>query len=67
MAVKMAPFNRYRTLDAVRAVIDARAENRIALYTGNDDHIVSDLMTKFAFKRDNAPAHWLCAISASCL
>lgn len=52
VAIKMAPFNRYRTLDVVRAVIDARAEDRITLYTGNDDHIVADLMTSFAFKRD---------------
>lgn len=55
VAIKMAPFNRYRTLDVVRAVIDARAEDRITLYTGNDDHIVSDLMTKFTFMRDGAP------------
>ncbi|MCC5777522.1 dihydrodipicolinate synthase family protein [Nitratireductor sp. B36] len=55
VAIKMAPFNRYRTLDVVRAVIDARAEDRITLYTGNDDHIVADLMTKFTFMRDGAP------------
>ncbi|WP_367714720.1 dihydrodipicolinate synthase family protein [Nitratireductor sp. GISD-1A_MAKvit] len=55
VAIKMAPFNRYRTLDVVRAVIDARAEDRITLYTGNDDHIVSDLMTKFTFMRDGVP------------
>lgn len=55
VAIKMAPFNRYRTLDVVRAVIDAGAEDRITLYTGNDDHIVADLMTKFTFKRDGKP------------
>jgi hypothetical protein len=48
----MAPFNRYRTLDIVRAVVDARAEKRITLYTGNDDHIVLDLLQPFIIPRD---------------
>ncbi len=52
VAIKMAPFNRYRTLDIVRAVVDARAEKRIALYTGNDDHIVLDLLQPFTLRRD---------------
>lgn len=52
VAIKMAPFNRYRTLDIVRAVVDARAEDRIALYTGNDDHIVLDLLQPFVVMRD---------------
>ncbi len=51
VAIKMAPFNRYRTLDVVRGVVEARAEERITLYTGNDDHIVLDLITPFAVKR----------------
>ncbi|KZE90014.1 dihydrodipicolinate synthase family protein [Microbacterium sp. TNHR37B] len=51
IAIKMAPFNRYRTIDIVRAVVDARAEERIALYTGNDDHIVLDLLQPFAIRR----------------
>lgn len=51
IAIKMAPFNRYRTLDIVRAVVDAGAEERIALYTGNDDHIVLDLLQPFVFRR----------------
>lgn len=55
VAIKMAPFNRYRTLDVVRAVIDAGAEERITLYTGNDDHIVADLMAGFTFRRDGQP------------
>ena len=42
VAIKMAPFNRYRTLDVIRGVVAARAEERITLYTGNDDHIVLD-------------------------
>ena len=51
VAIKIAPFNRYRTLDVVRGVVAARAEERVALYTGNDDHIVLDLAVRFAVKR----------------
>jgi dihydrodipicolinate synthase/N-acetylneuraminate lyase len=47
IAIKIAPFNRYRTFDVVRGVVEAGAENRITLYTGNDDHIVLDLLTPF--------------------
>lgn len=47
-AIKIAPFNRYQTLDVVRAVIESGRED-IALYTGNDDNIVLDLITPFAF------------------
>ena len=43
VAIKMAPFNRYRTLDVIRGVVEAGAEQRVTLYTGNDDHIVLDL------------------------
>jgi hypothetical protein len=52
VAIKIAPFNRYATLDVVRGVVAARAENRIALYTGNDDHIVLDLSVPFDIPRD---------------
>jgi hypothetical protein len=52
VAIKMAPFNRYRTLDVIRGVVEARAEERITLYTGNDDHIVLDLLTPFIVPRD---------------
>ncbi len=52
VGIKIAPFNRYRTLDVVRGVIDARAEDRVALYTGNDDSIVLDLITPFVLRRD---------------
>jgi len=55
VAIKMAPFNRYRTLDVMRGVVAARAEMRVTLYTGNDDHIVLDLLTPFTFMRDAAP------------
>src|SRR4029077_15519759 len=47
VAVKIAPFNRYRTLDVVRGVAEAGAADRVTLYTGNDDHIVLDLLTPF--------------------
>jgi dihydrodipicolinate synthase/N-acetylneuraminate lyase len=46
VAIKVAPFNRYQTLDVVRAVADARRDD-IALYTGNDDSIVFDLLSRF--------------------
>jgi dihydrodipicolinate synthase/N-acetylneuraminate lyase len=51
IAVKVAPFNRYRTLDVVRGLVAARAEERVTLYTGNDDHIVLDLLSPFAVMR----------------
>lgn len=49
VAIKMAPFNRYQTLDVIRAVIESGRSDEIALYTGNDDNIVSDLLTEFSF------------------
>ena len=55
VAIKMAPFNRYRTLDVLRGVVAARAEERVTLYTGNDDHIVLDLLAPFRFMRDGKP------------
>jgi hypothetical protein len=51
VAIKMAPFNRYQTLDVIRAVVDAGRDD-IALYTGNDDAIVADLVTPFRFAID---------------
>jgi dihydrodipicolinate synthase/N-acetylneuraminate lyase len=47
VAIKIAPFNRYQTLDVVRAVAEAGRAGDIALYTGNDDHIVLDLVTEY--------------------
>ena len=47
LAIKIAPFNRYQTLDVLRAVADSGRADEIALYTGNDDSIVSDLVTPF--------------------
>ena len=52
VAIKIAPFDRYKTLDVVRGVVAARAEERVTLYTGNDDHIVLDLVVPFLVKRD---------------
>ena len=51
IAIKIAPFNRYRTLDVAKGLVAARAEDRVTLYTGNDDHIVLDLLVPLAVKR----------------
>ena len=55
IAIKIAPFNRYRTLDVLRGVFSAGALDRITLYTGNDDHILLDLTLPFDL-RDNGVA-----------
>ncbi|MEJ0079204.1 MAG: dihydrodipicolinate synthase family protein [Alphaproteobacteria bacterium] len=55
VAIKMAPFNRYRTLDVVRGVVEAGAADRVSLYTGNDDHILLDLVTPFTVMMRGAP------------
>src|SRR6516164_8905837 len=47
VAIKVAPFNRYQTLDVVRALADSGRASEIALYTGNDDNILLDLLTRF--------------------
>ncbi len=49
VAIKIAPFNRYQTLDVVRAVAEAGRVADIAVYTGNDDNIVLDLLTPYRF------------------
>jgi len=48
VAIKMAPFNRYQTIDVMRALTESGRED-IALYTGNDDNIIVDLLTPFRF------------------
>lgn len=48
-AIKVAPFDRYATIDVVRAVAEAGRAGDLALYTGNDDNIVADLLTGFRF------------------
>ncbi|MDN4071698.1 dihydrodipicolinate synthase family protein [Fictibacillus terranigra] len=51
-AIKMAPFNRYQTLDVIRAVCQSKRRDEIALYTGNDDNIVQDLLTSYEMAVD---------------
>ena len=64
VAIKIAPFNRYQTLDVVRAVAAAGRESEIALYTGNDDNILIDLVTPFRVEgkvlriRGGLLGHW---------
>jgi hypothetical protein len=54
VAVKIAPFNRYQTLDVVRAIVDAGRDD-VVLYTGNDDHIVGDLVTAYRIPSSRGP------------
>lgn len=51
-AIKIAAFNRYQTLDVVRAVCNSPRRDAIALYTGNDDNIIADLLTPYRFEID---------------
>ena len=55
VAIKIAPFDRYATLDVVRAVTESGRAQEIALYTGNDDHIVLDLLTPCRFRVEGRP------------
>jgi len=48
-AIKIAAFNRYQTLDVVRAVCESDRRDEIAMYTGNDDNIIADLLTSYRF------------------
>ena len=48
VAVKAAPFNRYQTIDVIRGIVDA-GRSDIAIYTGNDDNIIADLLTPWSF------------------
>ncbi|MFL5245875.1 MAG: dihydrodipicolinate synthase family protein [Gemmataceae bacterium] len=47
VAIKIAPFNRYQTLDVIRAVVESGRAHQVALYTGNDDHIILDLLSEY--------------------
>jgi dihydrodipicolinate synthase/N-acetylneuraminate lyase len=49
IAIKIAPFNRYQTIDVVRAVSESGRAGEVALYTGNDDNILLDLLSSFDF------------------
>ena len=70
IAIKIAPFNRYQTLDVMRAVAESDRADEIALYTGNDDNIVMDLLTPYRVRtRDGEVTlrfaggllgHWAC-------
>jgi dihydrodipicolinate synthase/N-acetylneuraminate lyase len=65
VAIKIAPFNRYQTIDVVRAVAESGRDD-IALYTGNDDNIIGDLITEFRFTGRSLRfaggllGHWAC-------
>lgn len=64
VAIKIAPFNRYQTIDVIRAIADSGRD--IALYTGNDDNIIADLLTPFTFSGRTLRivggllGHWAC-------
>lgn len=46
-AIKVAPFNRYQTLEVMRALAESGRGGEVALYTGNDDCIVADLLSEY--------------------
>ena len=50
VAIKVAPFNRYQTFNVVRALAESGRAREIALYTGNDDNILLDLLTSYSYK-----------------
>jgi hypothetical protein len=56
VGIKVAPFNRYESLDVARAVVDAGRAGDLALYTGNDENIIIDLLTTYRFGDDTTPA-----------
>ncbi|MFH8479027.1 dihydrodipicolinate synthase family protein [Streptomyces sp. NPDC018055] len=56
VAVKAAPFDRYRTLELVQGVADSARGHEVALYTGNDDNIVADLLTPYHVTTPAGPA-----------
>ncbi|MBI1177051.1 dihydrodipicolinate synthase family protein [bacterium] len=57
VGIKIAPFNRYQTLDVIRAVAESGRADEIALYTGNDDNIVVDLVTNFEIPTSSGVVH----------
>ncbi len=70
LAVKVAPFNRYQTLDVVRAIAESGRAKEVAIYTGNDDNIVIDLLTDYRIRTQRGEVklhfaggllgHWAC-------
>jgi hypothetical protein len=57
VAIKVAPFDRYQTLAVVRALAESGRESSVALYTGNDDNIVADLLTRFRVRTPTRTVH----------
>jgi len=57
VAIKVAPFNRYQTLAVIRALAESGRQAEVALYTGNDDNIVADLLTDFRVRAQNRTAN----------
>ena len=57
VAIKVAPFNRYETLAVIRALAESGRQAEVALYTGNDDNIVADLLTDFRVRAQNRTAN----------
>ena len=55
VAIKVAPFDRYKTLDVLQAVAESGRERELALYTGNDDTIILDLLTTYKFEVSGRP------------
>ena len=55
LAIKISPFNRYQTLDVLEAVAHSARADEIALYTGNDDNIIIDLLTQYEFNVNGKP------------
>jgi dihydrodipicolinate synthase/N-acetylneuraminate lyase len=60
IGIKFAPFNRYQTLDVVRAVADSGRADEICLYTGNDDHIVLDLISQYEVQTSGGAVRLTC-------
>ena len=75
IAIKIAPFNRYQTFDVIRGVAEAGRAGDIALYTGNDDNIIVDLLTPYYIRVGDETievrivggllGHWACWTSAA--
>ena len=72
VAIKVAPFDRYCTLEVLRAVCDSGRADEIALYTGNDDNIIGDLLTRYASRGSSAAfvggllGHWAVWTKTAC-
>ncbi|HUG53976.1 MAG TPA: dihydrodipicolinate synthase family protein [Vicinamibacteria bacterium] len=58
VAIKVAPFDRYRTLDVVRALAQSGRAAEVSLYTGNDDAIVADLLSEFPAREEGEPVRF---------